>query len=328
MPLIDAHARTVTYLRLSVTDRCNMRCMYCMPAEGLRWAPSETLLQDDEIVTLVQEVFVPLGVSRIRLTGGEPTVRQGLPGLIARIARIDGIEDISLSTNGSLFAPHAQAYRDAGLRRINVSLDSLQPERFAAITRGGQLPRVLAGLDAALRVGLDAVKVNVVVIPGTNDDEVLDFAALTREKALHVRFIEMMHVGDRRFSEAKGFADAAALEAQVRDAFGLAPAPDAVLGNGPAVVMRIPGAAGTVGFISPMSRTFCHACNRLRLTADGQIKACLMRPQEVDLLGALRRGEPIERLQAMVMQSLTFKPLHHEWGADQPIHRTMSQIGG
>ncbi len=328
MRLIDEHARAVTYLRLSVTDRCNLRCQYCMPAEGLRWMPDAALMQDDEIVRLVETVFLPLGVSRIRLTGGEPTVRRGLPALIGRIAELPGIEDVSLSTNGVLFAPHADAFAAAGLDRINVSLDSLRPDRFAAITRGGKLERVLAALDAALRVGLAAVKVNVVIIPGTNDDEVLDFAALTRDRPLHVRFIEMMQVGNREYFNAKGYLAAADLEAEVRATFGLEPADGAVMGNGPAVVMRIPGGAGTVGFISPMSRTFCHTCNRTRLTADGQLKACLMRPQEVDLLGALRRGEPAERLQEMVLHSLGAKPLHHEWGADQPITRTMSQIGG
>lgn len=328
MRLIDPHNRAVTYLRLSVTDRCNLRCQYCMPAEGLRWMPDGALMQDDEIVHLVEAVFAPLGVTRIRLTGGEPTVRRGLPELVGRLAALPTIEDISLSTNGVLFAPHAEAFAAAGLDRINVSLDSLRPERFATITRGGKLERVLATLDAALRVGLSAVKVNVVIIPGTNDDEVLEFAAMTRDRPLHVRFIEMMHVGNRDYYDAKGFVAAADLEAQVRAVFGLEPADGAVVGNGPAVVMRLPGAAGTVGFISPMSRTFCHACNRTRLTADGQLKACLMRPNEMDLLGALRRGEPTERLQEMVMQSLGAKPLHHEWGADQPITRTMSQIGG
>lgn len=328
MRLVDDHARAVTYLRLSVTDRCNLRCQYCMPAEGLRWMPSDALMQDDEIVRLVEEVFLPLGVRRIRFTGGEPTVRKGLPDLVARIARMPGVEDLSLSTNGVLFGAHAEAYAAAGLQRINVSLDSLRPERFAQITRGGKLERVLAALDAALRVGLKAVKVNVVIIPGTNDDEILAFAALTRERPLHVRFIEMMQVGDRRFFEDKGYASAAAIEEAVRAAYGLEPADGAVPGNGPAMVMRLPGAAGTVGFISPMSRAFCHTCNRTRLTADGQLKACLMRPHEVDLLGALRRGAPVAHLQAMVLASLGAKPLHHEWGANEPILRTMSQIGG
>ena len=328
MRLVDRHARTVTYLRLSVTDRCNLRCLYCMPEEGLRWLPGDTLMQDDEIVRLVEEVFLPLGVRRIRFTGGEPTVRRGMPALVGRVARLAGIEDVSLSTNGVLFADHAEAYAAAGLQRLNLSLDSLRPDRFAAITRGGKLDRVLASLDAAIRVGLSAVKVNAVIIPGTNDDEILDFAALTRDRPIHVRFIEMMQLGNRAFFEQKGYLAASDIEARIAAAHGLEPAGGAVKGNGPAVVMRIPGAAGTVGFISPMSRNFCHACNRTRLTADGQLKACLMRPHEADLLGALRRGESVERLQAMVLHSLAFKPLHHEWGADQPISRTMSQIGG
>lgn len=327
--LIDAYQRRVTYLRLSVTDRCNLRCQYCMPAEGLSWLPPETVMQDQEILTLLREVFLPLGVSKIRLTGGEPTVRRGLPALIAGIAALPGIEDVSLSTNGTLFAPHAEAYRAAGLQRINFSLDSLKPDRYAAITRGGKLERALAAIDAAVRVGLEAVKLNVVVVPGTNEDELIDFAALTLDLPVHVRFIELMHVGDRAFYEAKGHLGAAEMEQRIRAHFGsLEPAGRPVTGNGPATMMELPGAAGTIGFISPMSRSFCEDCNRTRLTADGQIKACLMRPQELDLLGLLRAGAPAAQMQALVLSSLGHKPKHHEWGAGLPVTRTMSQIGG
>lgn len=326
--LIDAHQRRISYLRLSVTDRCNLRCQYCMPPEGVSWLPPATLLQDEEIVTLVREVFLPLGVDRIRITGGEPTVRRGLPELIARIAALPGVVDLSLSTNGILFAPHAERYKEAGLNRLNLSLDSLKPERYAAITRGGQLARALASLDAAERVGLGPIKVNVVVVPGVNDDEVADFAALTIDRPLHVRFIEHMQVGDRAYFERQGLLSADAIEARIAARYPLEPAPGEVFGNGPAEIRRIAGAAGTVGLITPMSRNFCHACNRTRLTADGQIKACLMRPQELDLLGQFRAGAPASALQEMVRASLGLKPLHHEWGADLPISRTMSQIGG
>jgi cyclic pyranopterin phosphate synthase len=324
----DTYARPVTYLRLSLTDRCNLRCQYCMPAEGMAWMPPETLLQDDEIITLLRDVYQPLGVARIRLTGGEPLVRRGVVGLVQRIAELPGIEDISLSTNGTLLKELAGPLAAAGLKRVNISLDSLQPERYATITRGGDLMRVMAGIDAAVAAGLQAIKLNAVIIPGTNDDEVLEFAALTRNWPVHVRFIEMMPVGDRAFFDEKRYALTRALITAIESRYALVEPARPVMGNGPAVIRQIPGALGTIGFISPMSQTFCHDCNRTRLTADGQIKACLMRPQEQDLLGALRRGDTPDQLRALVESSLAFKPLHHEWGTGQTFTRTMSQVGG
>lgn len=326
--LIDHHQRRITYLRLSVTDRCNLRCQYCMPSEGLQWMPPETVMQDGEIETLLRDVFLPLGVTKIRLTGGEPLVRKDLPGLIARISALPGITDISLSTNGIYLANLAERLAAAGLNRVNISLDSLRPERYAEITRGGDVAKVLKGVARALEVGLSVVKLNVVLIPGTNEDEVLDFAALTLDKAVHVRFIEMMQVGDRAFFEAHRFVPNEVLMERVQERYGLEPTARAIGGNGPARLMQIPGSKGTLGFISPMSRTFCDDCNRIRLTADGQIKACLMRPQETDLLGMLRAGASPDEMRQLVSASLGFKPLHHEWGGDEPITRTMSQIGG
>jgi cyclic pyranopterin phosphate synthase len=326
--LLDRYDRQVTYLRLSLTDRCNLRCQYCMPAEGLAWIPSEKILQDDEIITLLRDVYVPLGVSKVRLTGGEPMLRRHLVDLVGRIAAIPGIDDLAMTTNGMFLAPHAQALREAGLRRLNVSVDSLNPQRFAEITRGGDLARVLAGVDAALAAGFDVVKLNTVIIAGSNDAEVVDFATLTLDKALHVRFIEMMHVGDKAFFDQKQYVAVETMVERIKARYDLVTPDHAPTGNGPARHLQIAGAKGTLGFISPMSVNFCHACNRSRLTADGQIKACLMRPQEHDLLGALRRGEPVARLQEMVLTSLGNKPLHHEWGADMPITRTMSAIGG
>lgn len=326
--LVDAHQRTITYLRLSLTDRCNLRCQYCMPAEGLNWIPAPKLMQDDEIVTILRDVFLPLGVTKVRLTGGEPTLRRGLPELVRRIAALDGLSDLSMTTNGIVLGGLAAPLAEAGLKRINISVDSLVPERYAAITRGGDLARVMKGIEASLEAGIAPVKLNAVLIPGTNDDEILNFAALTLSLPVHVRFIEMMQVGDRSFFEAKGFVPIQAMIDAIRERYGIEDADAAVEGNGPAAVMRIPGAAGTLGFISPMSQNFCHACNRLRLTADGQIKACLMRPQEQDLLGQLRAGVDPAQLRETVRQALGIKPLHHEWGADEPIYRTMSQIGG
>ncbi|MBO9540337.1 GTP 3',8-cyclase MoaA [bacterium] len=326
--LVDSYQRTITYLRLSLTDRCNLRCQYCMPPEGLDWIPADNLMQDDEIVTILRDVFLPLGVTKVRLTGGEPTLRKGLPALVERIAALPGLTDLSMTTNGIFLSKLAGPLAQAGLKRINISVDSLDPERFGSITRGGDLSKVLKGIEASLAAGLSPVKLNAVLIPGTNDDEVLAFAALTREMPVHVRFIEMMQVGDRSFFEEKGFVPIQAMIDQIRDRYGIEASDAAVEGNGPAKVMRIPGAAGTLGFISPMSQNFCHACNRLRLTADGQIKACLMRPQEQDLLGQLRAGTDPAILRETVRNALGIKPLHHEWGADEPILRTMSRIGG
>ncbi len=326
--LIDAHDRRITYLRLSLTDRCNLRCQYCMPAEGLNWIPHEAVLQDDEIVTLLETVFLPLGLQKLRLTGGEPLLRKGLPDLVSRIAALPGMTDLALTTNGIYLAGLAERLRAAGLQRINVSLDSLKPERFAEITRGGDIEKVRQGIARAVAAGLDPVKVNMVVIPGTNDDEILDFAEWTLSEKVHVRFIEMMHVGDRNFFEERKYVPVEALITTIRERHGLDVGTQPVTGNGPARIFQIPGALGTIGFISPMSHTFCDTCNRIRLTADGQIKACLMRPEEQDLLGLLRRGASPEEMQQLVRNSLGSKPEHHDWGAGLPIHRTMSQIGG
>lgn len=326
--LVDAHKRRITYLRLSLTDRCNLRCLYCMPQEGMTWLPPETLMQDDEIVALLTQVFLPLGITRIRLTGGEPLLRKGLPALVRRIAELPGLEDLALSTNGIFLERMSADLAAGGLRRVNVSLDSLDAGRFKEITRGGDLNRVLAGLYKAVDVGLSPVKVNMVVIPGKNDDEILEFAELTRRLPVHVRYIEMMHVGDRAFFDARQFLPVAEIQERLRARHALVAADEVIPGNGPARILRIPGALGTLGFISPMSRNFCETCNRLRLTADGQIKACLMRPQESDLLGCLRAGASAEAMRELVLTSLGFKPEHHEWGAGLPIHRTMSRIGG
>lgn len=328
MALVDAHARRISYLRLSVTDRCNLRCLYCMPSEGLSWIPPQAMLQDAEIVTLLQDVFLPLGLTKIRLTGGEPLLRRGLPELIAAIAGLPGVEDLSLSTNGIFLERWAESLKLAGLRRLNISLDSLRPDRFKEITRGGDLARVLRGIDAALAHGLGSVKLNVVLIPGTNDDEILDFAELTLDRPVHVRFIEMMQVGDKEFAQERRFVPSETVIARIRERHELEPCEARVQGNGPARMMRLPGAPGTVGFITPMSQVFCSACNRLRLTADGQIKACLMRPHEADLLGQLRQGGTPQELQQLVASALHFKPEHHDWGGDYPIIRTMSRIGG
>jgi cyclic pyranopterin phosphate synthase len=326
--LVDSHARRVSYLRLAVTDRCNFRCLYCMPPEGMEWLPPGTLLQDDEIVTLLGGVFLPLGIRKVRLTGGEPLLRRDFVALVARIAALPGLEDLSLTTNGVFLATLARPLAEAGLGRVNVSLDSLRPDRFREITRGGDLSRVLRGLDAALETGLRQVKVNVVAMHGRNADEILDLAALSLDRPLHVRFIEVMPLGDPAFQDGEEAVKAEDIRRRVEERYALEPVGRTSPLAGPAAVWRIPGAPGTVGFISPMSQAFCEDCNRLRLTADGQIKACLMRSRETDLLGALRGGDTPARMQDLVREALAFKPLHHQWGDGEPQPRNMSRIGG
>jgi len=326
--LIDPYSRTIDYLRVSVTDRCNLRCHYCMPAEGKEWLERSDLLSYEEIAALVACVFVPLGVRKIRLTGGEPLLRRGLADLVRRLSALDAIQDLSLTTNALFLADQAADLKAAGLNRVNISLDSLDPDRFRSITRGGDVRKVLMGLETALSVGLDPVKINAVVLPGVNDgDDLLALAELTRSLPVHVRFIEFMPVGDRDLFQASRVVTADEVHARLAEAYGLVPADMAPTGNGPARYWRIPGALGTVGFIHPMSQHFCGACNRIRLTADGRVKACLLRGSELSLRDLLRSEADDEALRNQVLASLALKPEWHEMGSEiQTL--TMSQIGG
>lgn len=340
-PLVDQHGRSIAYLRVSVTDRCNFRCVYCMPAAGLPWLPRADVLTDGEVVATVAEL-APLGLRRVRLTGGEPTIRPGFEALVGRLAALKrvGLEELSLSTNGVKFcqdAGYAARLAAAGLDRVNLSADSLRPERVRALARRdlGFDARVAAGRAEA--AGLGPVKLNVVVVRGVNDDEVGDFARLTLERPWHVRFIELMPVGE--------LAELSATEAYGGDVLGrvvpseevLERAADAVgglealgagrlRGNGPAAYYAAPGAAGTVGVITPMTHTYCASCNRVRLTADGRLRTCLYGDHEVDLRGPLRRGEA---LAPHVRRALEGKPLQHELLQLRVGGlRALSQVGG
>lgn len=326
----DLQGRHIDYLRISVTDRCNLRCRYCMPEEGLSWLPSEQLLSFEEIARLVAEVFVPLGIRKIRLTGGEPLLRPHLSDLVARLRAVPEIEDLSLTTNGFYLAQQARGLADAGLQRLNLSLDTLREDRFVAISRREGLARVLEGLHEAIAVGLAPVKINMVVIPGENEDEVAQMAALTLTMPVHVRYIEFMPVGNRALYDRVGHFPISRMKEQIAVYFAgreLVEEPDGPRGNGPAQIMRLRGAAGTLGFISPMSQNFCNSCTRLRLTADGKIKPCLLWPDEIDLREALRSGENPLALHERVMASFTLKPERHEQGL-VAFDRTMSAIGG
>ena len=329
MPKID-------YLRISLIDKCNFRCHYCMP-EGtkLNYVPSQEVLSNQEIMALVRDVFIPLGFSKFRLTGGEPLLRSGVVDLVREISALPQTEDIALTTNGFLLAELAQPLYDAGLKRINISLDSLDAATFDRIigNRGqSRWQQTWQGILTAHRVGFDPLKLNVVVIPGVNDQEILDLAALTVDRNWHVRFIEFMPIGNSQLFGEKAWIDSEAIRQQIRQRWGLAESQ--VRGNGPADVFQIPKALGTVGFISQMSECFCDRCNRLRLSADGWLRPCLLNETgQIDLKTALRSGIDLGELQRRVKDLLLLKPeinfKERDSGTDKGRYtRTMSQIGG
>jgi len=322
--LSDSFQRPINYLRISVTDRCNLRCIYCMPAQGIKLMPHSEILRYEEILAVAQAA-VALGINKLRLTGGEPLVRSGLTDLVRMLSQIEGIDDIALTTNGVLLRKYAIPLREAGLKRVNVSLDTLKRDRYQQITRHGRLDEVLDGIEAAKEAGLDPVKVNMVVMKGINDDEVLDLARLTLNDAWHVRFIELMP-----FSTDDHLAFVSTSEIKER-LLSLGPLETCLTshGNGPAKYFRFPEAKGTVGFISPISEHFCFNCNRMRLTADGKLRPCLLSDYEIDLKNPLRNGASIEELKELIRQAVAAKPeRHHLAEGVLPKGRAMRQVGG
>jgi cyclic pyranopterin phosphate synthase len=327
--MLDRFKRNVDYLRISVTDRCNMRCQYCMPATGMTWYERENILSFEEIERFVKDVAVPLGITKLRLTGGEPLVRKGLPDLVARLAAIPQIEDLALTTNGVFLRAHAKALAAAGLKRVNVSLDSLLPERFKEITRGADIARVWDGIEAALEAGLAPIKINCVVMAGFNEDELADFVSLTIERQLHVRFIEFMPIGDYELFKRVGYVSSHQMRELIAPRFGLTPVDAIVPGHGPARYWVADGAKATVGFISQMSHDFCASCNRIRLTADGKVRHCLLSDHEIDVRDWLRGGATPAAIQAALQKDIQSKAEHHTGEDGIATHtRTMSQIGG
>ncbi len=324
----DAYDRPIQYLRVSVTDRCNLRCVYCMPEEGVAKFSHQDILRHEEIVRIVR-IAVETGFVHIRLTGGEPLVRKGIVELVAELARIPGLDDLSMTTNGILLRQYAEPLARAGLRRINLSLDTLRPERFRQITRWGNLEDVLAGREAALAAGLRPVKINMVVVRGMNDDEVVDMARMTLQPDWHVRFIEVMPLGAGVHWSGDGVVSSAEIRARIEEALGpLTPVPGEV-GIGPARYYRLPGAAGTVGFISAVTEHFCRFCNRLRLTSDGRLLPCLLSSATIDLRTPLRNGATDEELRALFMQAVVAKPRGHALAEGiLPTSLPMSHIGG
>jgi cyclic pyranopterin phosphate synthase len=328
---LDAYNRPISYLRISVTDRCNLRCVYCMPPEGVPWRPHEEILRYEEIET-VARAAAELGISKVRLTGGEPLVRPGVVDLVRILARVPGVDDLAMTTNGTLLAGYAADLAQAGLQRINVSLDTLRPERFRRITRGGDLGDVLKGIEAAQAAGLEPIKINSVVIRGLNDDEVVDLARKTMAAEWNVRFIELMPVGNGGTVNARWqeqVVTAQEIRGQIETALGELEPAKVSAGGGPARYYRLAGAKGTLGFITPISEHFCYRCNRLRLTADGQLRPCLLSDYEIDLRTPLRQGAGVARIKALILQGIERKPMQHHLDECQaPEKRVMSEIGG
>jgi cyclic pyranopterin phosphate synthase len=323
--LSDSFQRPIDYLRISVTDRCNLRCIYCMPAEGVRLMSHGDILSYEEIYA-VAEAAAELGINKVRITGGDPLVRAGLPELVQMLAQIDTIDDISLTTNGVLLARYAAELKQAGLRRVNVSLDTLKPDKFEYITRGSSPGDVLKGINVAGSVGLNPIKINMVVMSGVNDDELLDFAAKTITEGWHVRFIEYMPFGES--TSASPFISVSDIMQRLEVLGKLEPCLHK-MGNGPAKYFRLPQAKGTVGFITPVSEHFCFRCNRLRLTADGKLRPCLLSKDEIDLKQSLRNGMSSAELKKLIKEAVVNKPLrHHLAEGCVPQDRPFSQVGG
>jgi len=326
--LADAFARPITYLRVSVTDRCNLRCTYCMPEAGLPWIEKTDILTFEEIERVVRGA-ASAGVRSIRLTGGEPLVRRDLAQLVARLAAIEGIDDLSLSTNGLLLAEQAHTLASAGLSRVNVSLDTLRPERFQTIARRPGLERVLAGIEAAIEANLAPIKINCVVMRGHNDDELAEFAALTRERAVFVRFIEMMPVIENVAGHLDRYLSSQDIIERLGTLGDLQPS-NGPGGNGPARYFAYPGAPGAVGVISPLSHEYCDRCNRVRHTADGRLRLCLFGNHEIDLRTPVRAGASRDEIAGLFRSGMLIKPERHHLRLGEPGSRmrAFSEIGG
>ena len=327
--LTDSWGRKITYLRISVTDRCNLRCVYCMPPEGIQPQPHDAILRYEEIAAVVRAA-AQQGITEVRLTGGEPLTRPNFPALVGMLAAIPGIQDISLTTNALLLERYALPLAEAGLKRVNISLDTLNPVKYARITRGGSFEQAWRGILAAEQAGLAPIKVNVVAMRGVNDDEFLDLATLALVHPWHIRFIEIMPVrnesgwGEGFPDSTQAFIPISQIKGQL-ESLGLEPI-NGKSGSGPAREFRLPGGAGQIGFISPISEHFCGECNRLRLTADGNLRPCLLSDLEIPLRDAIRSGADIT---PYLRQAVTLKPLEHELVQNhRPVTRCMIQIGG
>ncbi|MEW6182498.1 MAG: GTP 3',8-cyclase MoaA [Bacillota bacterium] len=320
----DNFHREINYLRVSVTDRCNLRCVYCIPREGVPLLPHAEVLRLEEVERVVR-AGVLTGVRKVRFTGGEPLVRKGFTSLVEMIARIPEIDDLAVTTNGILFGTYANELKNAGLKRVNLSLDTLRPERYRRITGGGELAKVLAAMETALESGFHPVKLNTVVVKGFNDDEITALARLSIDRPLHVRFIELMPFGPAKEWGKDASIPTGEVKKRLESEFGTLEAGKKPAGGGPARYYRLPGAAGTVGFISGMSGHICARCNRLRLTAAGKLRPCLFGEHEVDIKGPLRGGAGIEELAGIIRTAIRSK---YEEKASGGCANVMARIGG
>jgi len=329
MPLIDPRNRRIDYLRVSVTDRCNLSCVYCKPRTDMKAVAHDDILRYEEIRRLVA-VAAPLGISHVRITGGEPLVRRDIVPFIASLRDIPGIEDISVTTNGVLLEEMAEGLRAAGISRLNISLDTLDPKRFTAITGSDHWNKVWRGIAAAEEQGFHPIKLNMVPVRGVNDDEAVAFARLTLERQIHVRFIELMPIGAQDRWNTEVCVPTADIRREIERVFGpLEPAGHGA-GAGPSQNFRVPGGQGVIGFITPISKHFCDSCRRLRLTADGKIRPCLLSDTEIDVKSPLRGGCSDAELERLLRLSLEIKPVRHYIAESQGgcYERTMSRIGG
>jgi len=317
--MIDRLGRNITYLRISVTDKCNLRCRYCMPAEGVCKKNHADMMTEDEIITAV-EAAASLGITKLRITGGEPLVKKNIVSICRRAAAVAGIEEVCLTTNGLLLPQLGKALKEAGVKRLNLSLDTLDPQKYAYITRIGKLEAFRAGLEAALEAGFEKIKVNAVLIGGFNDDEILTLANLSREYPLDMRFIELMPILDSDEFGENAYVPYARVLEMLPEAVSVPP------DGSVAKLFRLPGAKGNIGLISPVSAHFCGECNRLRLTADGKLKPCLHAADEYSI-----KGMDFDGMKAIMKEVIWNKPVWH--GDLDALHRSnagrnMNEIGG
>lgn len=328
IPLVDQYDRHLNYLRISITDRCNLQCMYCMPQEGLPKLKHEEILTYEEILRLAR-IAIKLGVRKIRLTGGDPFMRKGVFDFLPRLIALSGLEDVSLTTNGICLRENLEKLKSFGIKRLNVSLDTLQREKYKNITGYDGFEAVWEGIELAVKLGFHPVKVNVVVIKGLNDDEIFDFARLSFQYPFHVRFIEYMAVGVTDSDMPLHHIPSSQIKEQLEGLGELIPIPKSAYG-GPAERFKFRGAPGEIGIISPVTNHFCHMCNRLRLTASGGLRPCLLFDREEDLRGPLRNGASDSDLAAIFLKAASKKPHEHDSVSEQttPFSGQMSSIGG
>ena len=327
--LIDNYKRHINYLRISITDRCNLRCIYCMPIDGISHLSHENILSYEEIVRIAK-IAVKEGITKIRITGGEPLVRKGVVNLVGWLSQLEGIEDLSMTTNGILLSEFAKPLYEAGLKRVNVSMDSLKPDRFREITRGGELSSLIRGIEKANEVGMNPIKINVVAMKGFNEDEILDFAQLTLERNCQVRFIEFMPVGLKNGWKEEKYLSCSSIQKIIQENHKLQPLGNRKGNGGPADLYRLENAKGIIGFINAISNHFCSTCNRLRLTADGKLRPCLFSDKEFDVRMAMRQGDSDEELRALLHTALSNKPEGHAITKPsfKKCAREMVKIGG